>query len=206
MIKRQSNNPNDPFAQFGVEGAADKLPMLLKALVGKSGVLTEVVMGKKTVGSVVTEYMSMLTGSNMADKVISTLKKMGLYYPEDSSLNTAIYMKLFGSELATFGMWESDIRGIVGNGEWMINMAKKLMTVPSVKVDTLKAISLIDNTINVPTPAGFPLAMKLDVMSLIHLKGSASFSGIQSILELVSGGKPSKPITGAVVVNSTLVY
>ena len=163
-------------------------------------------MGKKTIGSVISEYIVALAGSGISEKIMSALKQMGLYYPVDSSLNAAVYMKLFGSELASFGLWEQDIRGFIGTGEWLTDIIKKVLMVPKVKMDILKTVSLVDNAISIPTPAGLPLAIKLDVVALVHVKGSASFTGIQAITELLTGMAVTKPVTGAIVMDTTLAF
>ena len=181
------------------------MPLILKALVGKGGLLTDVVMGKKTIADVVTGLVAELGGGAIADKVIAALAKLGLYYPSKAALNAAVYVKVFGSEIAAFGLWEKDIRGFVGTDKWITAMIGKILTVPAVTIDTLKAIALVDNTIAVPTPAGFPLAIKLDVVALMHVKGKATFTGIQAITELITGAAVTTPITGAIDMAATLV-
>jgi len=66
------------------------------------------------------------------------------------------------------------------------------------EMNMLKTLALVDSAINIPTPLGAALALKLTAVAAVQAKGTAKLSGIASLAELASGTVPMAPITAAI--------
>ena len=189
-----------------MDGAAKELPKILRGLVGRTGILNEVLTGKKSIFDFMSELGSSLGDGDIIEKIFAALEKFGVYHPKEASLNASFYASLFGSEIVSFGLWKNDVRGFVGDGAWIVELLSKITKAPSFKIDTLRALTLTDNSISVPTPAGIPLAVRLDVVGVFHVKGSVTLAGLHDIPGLLSGTAPKANITAAIAADTMLVY
>lgn len=181
-------------AEVGVEAAG--LQAILHKLVGPYGILTSILNGKKNIMDVLAPIVKPAMGS-MADGVIAALQELGIVDRPDEALAAAVYMKMFGNEIAAIRVTEASVKAWVGDGNAIIAELENVL-IAGAEINMLKTLALVDSAINIPTPLGVPLAIKLTAVAAFQAKGTAKLTGIASLAELTSGIVPTTPVSAAI--------
>lgn len=181
-------------AEMGVEAAG--LQAIVHKLVGPYGILTSILNGKKSVMDMLAPIVQPAMGS-MAHGVLTALKELGIVTRPDEALATAFYIKMFGNEIAAFAITEENFNAMIGDGSAIVAELERVL-IAGAEMNMLKALALVDSAINIPTPLGVSLAIKLTAVAAVHAKGTAKLSGIASLAELMSSTVPTTPISAAI--------
>nr|APP91162.1 vitellogenin [Platynereis dumerilii] len=171
--------------EFGVESKG--ILNVLRNLFGPENQWTKVLEGKLSLA----EVMSPLIDTSLLD--LGKIKNLliNISDRELSGLAAHIYFRVFGSELRFFTLSNNYIKEKIreleqGEGSMIGALVSGL------PINIMKTLSLANQAVMLPTPAGLPVSLSLTTVTIVSAKGRVKLDGISSLSQLLSGNPTVK--------------